>query len=298
MAVPFTKPPLSYSEQVRQLSDRGLKIPDPARAEFYLQHLNYYRLCAYWLPFEEDHSSHRFRNGATFEDVLNLYVFDREFRLLVLDAIERVEVSVRGQWAYRMAHLHGPHAHLDPALAFDPKHFERNRDGLFKEVERSDELFIRHLRERYSEDLPPIWAVCEVMSLGLLSRWYRNLRPKPTRRAIAEVYHVDDVVLGSWLHHLTVVRNICAHHGRLWNREFTVLPKLPFTKPSELPGQFNPGSRRIYNTLVILLYCLNIVAPGHSWRTQLSALIHRCSIPVDAMGFPEDWRSRELWREN
>ncbi len=74
----------------------------------------------YWLPFEADHASHIFQPGTRFSDVLNLYVFDRELRLLVLDAIERVEVSARSQWAYQLAHKHGPRAHLDGALAFKP----------------------------------------------------------------------------------------------------------------------------------------------------------------------------------
>lgn len=196
MKTPFAKPPLTYSDQVQLLVRRGMIIPDPARTEFYLQHLNYYRLGAYWLPFEEDHGSHQFRAGTTFDDVLNLYIFDREMRLLVLDAIERFEVSVRSQWAYCLAHLHGSHAHLDSSLAL-PKWKERNLRQLTEEVERSDEQFIKHLKNNYSDPLPPVWAVCEVMSLGLLSRWYSNLGPKATRRAIADVYRIDEVVLGS-----------------------------------------------------------------------------------------------------
>ena len=101
------------------LQARGMAIADPSEALFYLQHLNYYRLGAYWLPFEADHSTHQFRPGTRFDDVLNLYMFDRELRLLVLDAIERSEVSLRGQWAFHLAHQHGVHAHLDATLASD-----------------------------------------------------------------------------------------------------------------------------------------------------------------------------------
>ena len=114
----FAKPATTHAQQVMLLRQRGMVIDDPAAAAFYLQHLNYYRLGAYWLPFEADHATHSFKPGTKFGDVLNLYVFDRELRLLVLDAIERVEVSVRSQWAYQLAHQHGPHAHLDAVLAF------------------------------------------------------------------------------------------------------------------------------------------------------------------------------------
>ena len=92
---PFSKPATTHAQQVELLRERGMVFDDFGTAEFYLEHLNYYRLSAYWLPFEADHKTHRFQPNTRFERVLNLYVFDRELRLLVLDAIERVEVSVR-----------------------------------------------------------------------------------------------------------------------------------------------------------------------------------------------------------
>jgi abortive infection bacteriophage resistance protein len=293
---PFGKPPTTYAEQVALLQQRGMAIDDPAGTEFYLQHLNYYRLGAYWLPFEADHATHTFRPGTAFGDVLNLYIFDRELRLLVLDAIERVEVSVRGQWAYQLAHRHGPHAHLDPALAFKHHRWQANLDKLTDEVDRSDETFIKHLKATYAEPSPPIWAVCEVMSLGLLSRWYNNLKPMPTRRAIAAAYAMDEKVLESWLHHLSLIRNTCAHHSRLWNREFTITPLLPRNKPEGLAAQCNPGSRKIYNTLVMLNHCMDVIAPQHHWRARLPELIARHAIPVGAMDFPARWEQMAIWQ--
>ncbi len=296
MKRPFTKLATTYAQQVALLQSRGMVIDDPTKAAFYLQHLNYYRLGAYWLPFEADHGSHHFRPDTRFEDVLNLYIFDRELRLLVMDAIERVEVSVRSQWAYQIAHRHSPHAHLDPTLAYKRQHWQSNLDKLTKEVKRADEVFIRHLLDTYAEALPPVWAVCEVMSLGLLSRWFNNLKPMATRRAIAEAYGVDEKVLESWLRHLSLVRNTCAHHSRLWNREFTITPLLPRHKPTGLAIQCHPGSRKLYNTLVILLHCMDSVAPNHHWRARLRDLIATHSIPGSAMGFPAGWERLLIWQ--
>jgi len=294
---PFTKAATTHGQQVALLQQRGMVIDDPTEAEFYLQHLNYYRLGAYWLPFEADHATHSLRPGTRFADVLNLYVFDRELRLLVLDAIERVEVSVRSQWAYQLAHQYGPHAHLDVTLAFNPQHWQTNLDKLRGEVDRSDEAFIKHLRATYAEALPPVWAVCEVMSLGLLSRWYNNLKPMPTRRAIATAYSVDERVLESWLRHLSLVRNTCAHHSRLWNREFTITPLLPRSKPRGLAGQFQAGSRKLYNALVILLHCMDVIAPQHHWRSRLKALMTRYGVAVSAMDFPTHWERLPIWQD-
>jgi abortive infection bacteriophage resistance protein len=296
----FAKQATTCEQQAVLLRERGMEIPDVDAAVHHLRHLNYYRLSAYWLPFEADHATHRFKRGTSFQDVLNLYNFDRELRLMVLNAIERVEVSVRCQWAYQMAHApeHGPHAHLDKALAQNEGEWEELIRKTTKEVKRSKETFIKHLTNKYEECLPPIWAVCEVMSLGLLSRWYANLRPMPTRRAIADTYDVDEKLLASWLHHLSTIRNICAHHSRLWNRAFTFVPTLPRTKPAILASACEARSRKLYNSLAILLYLLDVIAPGHQWRDNFKTLVAKHHVPTDAMGFPQDWQERLLWQES
>lgn len=293
----FTKPALSLEAQLDLLVERGLTIPDRSRALHFLRHINYYRLGAYWLPFEADHDSHCFQCGARFEDVLNLYVFDREFRLLVLDAIERLEVSVRAQWAYYMAHTHGAHCHLAPALFARRDKYQAQREKLEGEVRRSQETFIRHLRETYDEPLPPVWALVEVMTFGQLSQWYGNTRYRQDRNAVAKQYGLDEKVLGSLLHHLSTVRNLCAHHARLWNREFTFMSRLPRKGSAALLDSLRDDrDRRIYNTLTFILYLMNQVSPGHTWAVRLLKLAEKHEIPVREMGFPQDWRDRPLWQ--
>lgn len=295
MTRPFTKPATTYDQQVELLQSRGLEIGDPAKATLYLREINYYRLCAYWLPFEQCHSTHTFRSGARFDDVIRVYFADRRLRLLLLDAIERIEVSVRCHWAYEMAHHHGPHGYLDAGLAKRSDFFQTNMEKLQAEVDRSDEVFIEHLKNTYSEPLPPVWASSEVMSLGLLSSWYDNLKPSTTRVAIASAYQIDESVLSSWLHHLTVVRNICAHHSRLWNRRFVLTPQLPRTKPQGLGVQFIPGSRKIYNTMVLTLHLMDLIAPQSTWRNRLIAHLHSGELDLKAMDFPKDWEACPIW---
>lgn len=297
MARDFAKPAKTFEEQVQLLQSRGMIIDDAQEAKFYLQHLNYYRLCAYWLDFELDHTTHRFKSDTNFKDVLKLYIFDRELRLLVLDAIERIEVSVRSQWAYYLAHRHSPHAHLDSTL-FDSKYWRMNLNDLTKEVKRSKEVFIQHLVNSYNEDLPPVWAVCEVMSLGLLSRWYDSLKPVQTRRVIARVYGINEDVLESWLRHLSVVRNLCAHHSRLWNRQFGITIKSPPRKGNAIAIQLVQGSRNLYNTLVILLYFMDTIAPNHHLRSRLLKLLFEQPESLSAMGFPVDWQQMNIWQDD
>ncbi len=278
----FDKLARSIDEQIALLQERGMEIHDTALAYRHLSHRNYYRLTAYWLPFETDHATHMFKPGTQFEDVLRLYTFDRELRLLMLDAIERVEISFRTQWAYHLAHQHGPHAYLDARLARNQDHWQSNLDSLRVEIERSSEIFVKHYRRTYTvPDLPPVWVACEVMSLGTLSRWFANLKPTKTRAAIARTYKLDHGVLATFIHHLTHVRNVCAHHSRLWNRRFTITMKLPQTKPEGLAANFHLGAdRRLYNTLVMMLWILDCVDSSQEWKTALLELVRSHNIDV------------------
>jgi abortive infection bacteriophage resistance protein len=302
VTIPFAKPATTYSQQVILLQSRGMTFADPAGAEFFLEQISYYRLAAYWLPFEADHSTHQFQSGTTFEQVLAAYMADRELRLLFLDAIERIEVSVRSHWAYQMAHCHGPHAHLEMGLASDQSIWLKNLSRLTAEIDRSNEKFIKHMKTTYQELVPPVWAACEVMSLGLLSNWYGNLKPIATRRAIADAFHVDDDVLASWLQHLSIIRNLCAHHSRLWNRGLVVTPKVPLSKPARLRGQFvidtHDGihnERKLYNTALLTLHLMDVVAPNSGWRGKLRGLLTRGDLDPSQMGFPANWQSRQIW---
>lgn len=298
----YAKPALTVDDQIALLVRRGMEVPDRGRAGHYLRHISYYRLRAYWLPFEVEakvDGDHVFAPGTSFDDALELYVFDRRLRLLVIDAIERVEVSLRAAWAHHLALKYGSHGYLDPKL-YDAERFERALKSLREEIDRSRDTFIVHYRMKYNEpELPPVWMVAELMSLGQLSKWFGNLKPRADRRAIAKPYGVDERVLSSFVHHLTHVRNICAHHGRLWNRQFTVTTKMP-RAPVNLVQALNPegkAQRRLYNTLVLIAWFMGIVAPDSEWKRHVMTLIDDCQrARTSDMGFPANWRDLAMWK--
>lgn len=297
--VPYAKPALDLNQQVQQLRARGMVIADELLAKHYLSHINYYRLAAYWLPFEVDHDTHQLPPSITFEQVLDRYVFDRELRLLLIDAIERIEVAVRTQYAYQLGHAHGAHVLLNASL-FQPKRgrwsYSTNRQQLEQDVINSKETFIQHLRGKYSEALPPVWAAVEIMTLGQLSKWYANLKHRADRNRVARAFDMDETNLASFLHHLAVVRNLCAHHSRVWNRELAFTFKLPKHRPATVLGSLNVASpKKLYNTLVILGYLLDSVSPGHHWKSRLQQLIQAHRIPTDQMGFPAHWQGQPFW---
>ena len=297
----FAKPSVSIADQIALLRGRGMIIADTGKAEHYLRHASYYRLRAYWLTFEQadpPEGQHLFKEGTTLDQVLDLYIFDRKLRLLVMDAIERIEVSLRGGWAHHLAMQYGPHGYLDAALYARADYHEKALTSLVDELDRSKDTFIVHYREKYGDpEQPPVWMTAEVISLGQLSKWMGNLNARSDRQAIARAYRLDERVLVSVAHHLTYVRNICAHHGRLWNKRFTVAMILP-KNPPDLSIAFNTAAERnLYNTLVMLGYLLGVIAPGTNWRTELRELVASCQhADLAAIGFPPNWTNLAFWQ--
>lgn len=293
----YTKPALTFEAQAQRLASRGLIISDLDSAVRFLTHVNYYRFAGYILPFESDHASHQIRPGTCFEHVVQLYQFDRELRLLLLDAIEKIEVSVRTQWAYHFAHAVSPHAYLDARNVTSQRQMARQLTILAATIEESKEAFVVHHRTKYqAPDFPPIWVASELVSLGQLSQWYTLMKPG-MRQKVARSYRIDQQVLQSVLHHLTHVRNICAHHARLWNREFVITSNLPKKGVPELIAAIDDkNSRKIYKTLCLVVHLLSCIDLEKSWRNRVIALISRYVPDVDAMGFPANWLDRQLWR--
>ncbi|WP_068084877.1 Abi family protein [Polycladidibacter stylochi] len=297
----YVKPALTRDKQIELLERRGMDCSNRALVEHSLKHISYYRLRAYWMPYEVpavDEGDHAFREATKFEDVLALYEFDRHLRLLLIDAIERIEVSFRTSWSQTMALRHGPHGYLQTNL-HDQRQHSYLLDILQEEISRSKDTFIKHYTSKYTEPVdPPIWMVSELLSLGQLSKWYKALKPRADQKAIAKPYGLDDRVLGSFLHHLTHIRNICAHHGRLWNRQFTVTLRLPKT-PTDLSINFNQdkyAQRRVYNTLVLVNRLMCIISPNSEWKQHLVSLIEDTpQVKPHVMGFPENWRNLMIW---
>lgn len=295
----FNKPSKSIPDQIALLQERGMVIKDVRQATWALSNISYYRLRAYWLYYEADAQSgdHVFKDGTTLEAVLALYEFDRHLRLLLMDALERIEVAARGAWAYQMAIIYGPHGYLNAALYPRADRFETNLEQLQSEYDRSHDVFVDHYKRTYGDPpLPPVWMAAEFISFGLLSKFFSALGGRADRKAIARRIGFDDRVFESFMHHLATVRNICAHHSRLWNRRFTVT--FPIVQnPPELSDTIAPeADRKLYNTLSMLLHSMSIVAPESDWPTRLTDLIAKNPTgDFAAMGFPADWWERPLW---
>lgn len=304
----YDKPPLTIAAQCALLRERGLGCQDQGRMEHYLRHVGYYRLSAYCLPFEvpdptgNGARSHRFQAGTTFDDVLALYIFDRKFRLLHMEAFERIEVAFRSQWSNAMALRHGSHPHMNPAHFASPWDHLKGLTKVAGDLQRSSETFVEHYRTRYTEPfLPPIWAIVETLSFGALSQWFKTTTDNGVKADVAKAFGMPTVqILEGVMHALTHVRNVCAHHGRLWNRRFVLqLPKIKRLEgrmmTGDIQGQQQPD-RRIYNYLIVMDVLMSSINPRSSWRRRLCDHLHGATAGQRAaMGFPEDWLQRQPW---
>ena len=171
----YTKPSLTYSQQVELLKSRGLIVKDHVAAERCLKQVSYYRLSAYCLPFEV--TRHQFKPHVTFEQIARLYEFDRRLRFLIDEALEILEITVRALTSHAMAQKYGPFFH-EQAL-----NFYQNFDHatwitkVHEEAARSKEIFIEHYKSKY-EGFPalPIWVAVEIMSFSSISLLIYNLK--------------------------------------------------------------------------------------------------------------------------
>lgn len=292
----YAKPYLSYEEQAGKLVDMGMGgSPDVILER--LKQVGYYRLSGYWHNCRKL-DGEGFRDETTIDAVWEDYVFDRQFRLVVLDAIERVEIYTRARLSYKLARDTGAFGYETPEglPRLNERDYKRFIEKCRAKHKSSREPFEVHFRGKYGDvhDIPPYWILVNTMDFGQMLTLYRGASVG-VRSEIAVELGVTTRVFESWLVSLNVVRNICAHHGRLWNKELGVKPVIPkhdvrWHEPCEIQPY------RMFSILTILNYLLDYVAPTTSWRSRLLALLcGRTDEKLRHMGFSEGWRCCPFW---
>lgn len=309
----FSKPFLTLEEQADLLISRGMQ-GDRAQLLSHLNCVSYFRLSGYWYPFRKtDLVNPRrklddFAPDATVERVWDRYVFDRRLRLLMMDALERIEVDARTRLAYLHAERHGPFGYAnDPATLPGLSVQERTKflDYFREQMTTSREDFVEHFRVRYGSDHNdlPIWVASELMTFGTLFTFFRACKPD-IQKELARRYGVSDSVCLSWLKTLNTVRNICAHHARLWNRVLGVKPMIPnkdvnwrYEIDTAAGKQVLPlPNDRVFSVLTICRHCLKVIAPGNSWTERFKTILaEHHDIPGQGLGMIPDWDKHPLW---
>ncbi len=289
----------SIDDQLALLEERNLVINNKELAKQFLSHIGYYRFSGYCLAFES--SRHEFIEGTTFEAIKNSYLFDVNIRDAVTDSLEVIEFDVRANVAHLFTANTSAFGHLDP------NHFKPNFNhsdwlaSLREEAERSKEKFVVHFQGKYKgfPDLP-FWMATEIASFGSVSKMYAGLKGT-FQKPIASRYNMQPQDFDSAIHHLCYIRNICAHHGRLWDRKWAIQPKLPKGKNWQNP--LVPDRSRLFVTMLminrIIKRCKGIDKFAIEWRRRISDLIKEppaLANSMKKMGLPEHWYQHPYWR--
>lgn len=314
----YTKRPLTLQEQVHKLEGIGLRIEDEQLAERYLSNISYYRLRAYTYPFQNNsdiEADHCFiKDDISFSDIIDLYCFDRRLRTIMFNAIEKIEVSVRAKLAQEYSITTGNSiCYCDESLFSQSTctdregnpttRFEQLMKDIKGEINRSNEDFIKHYKQKYDNPpLPPSWMTLEVLSLGTLSKLYSLLKKTETKKRIAQCYGLNDIkTFENWLHSIAVWRNCCAHHSRIWNRRSIVnirLPRntrFPFIKPESI-SDLHPN--KIFTVLCCIKYISNIISPNSDLKRKILSIIGDGGnlLNLEEMGFIKDWKLQPVWK--
>lgn len=323
----YTKPWLSLEQQVDHLASRGIDVGDRDRAIALLRAVGYYRLTGYLYPFRNSEQyvdgegrTHTrvfdsYAPGTTLHHAESIINFDRRLRLLVMDGVERIEVAVRMQIGYVLGRI-SPFAHEDPACFIDtftdestdpetgapiPGAHTKWLQRVNERRDNSDEQFVKHFREKY-DDRMPVWALTELLELGQLSRLYSGLNQQEAEEVARAFGAPTKKIMRSWLASLNYVRNVAAHHARLFNRKLQNAPKRPKTGQVPLLDHLQDAPKDgfgTYNALAVIAYLLHSIEVDTEWRQRLAALLH--SFPTShvlssrSIGAPQSWESLELW---
>lgn len=327
--VEYTKPWMSIKQQIAQLQGRGLIVDDESAAEQLLEEVGYYRLTGYLYPSRESEKfiddrgrqSTRilssYRKDTRLEHAAALIAFDRALRLLVLEAVERIEVSLRTQVGYILGQT-SAFAHLDQRCftpAFTAPSIDtgagvmtsKHAEWISRVDERrasSKEAFVEHFRRKY-DDRMPIWALTEILELGHLAKLYRGLQNDLATRIALHYSVPSKTVLASWIASTNYVRNVAAHQARLFNRKLVDAPTRPKNNAIPVLAHLREDTAPkqdfgLYNSLAVIAYLLRSIGGYADWTRRLKELVATFpSVPhvrIDSMGFPDGWAQQGLWK--
>ncbi len=294
------KPPITVAEQINLLKSRGMLFKDEAQAAQLLKNVSYYRLKGYWWDVQ-DKTTHIFNSNTYFEDIANRYSFDRELRLILFDAIEYIEIALRTKMIYHLSISYGSLWYLNEDLMTDNAIHQRLLEDLNKEFDRSQEIFIKDHKYRYPNDKADVWKMLEVASMGTLSKLYKNLQHQlPEKAIIAKEMGLNlHRELSSWLEAISYIRNIIAHHSRLWSRSMVKIPMEQLNNPMGawfaqrlMPAQL----KKPFLIISTMVYLCGFIDANNTIKNRLLDLLSKnAHLPIYKLGFFNNWEEQPIW---
>ncbi len=278
------QPSLTVDEQIANLKAIGLIIDDENYARQILNDISYFRLIkAYGLGLKAKNSD--FDGNVTFEQIVELYLFNASFRQHLFMMIERIEVNLRCRITNHFCNTYGIFGYEQPSNFNDAIYHKEFLDDVENEIARNSKVpFVKNYKNNYIGGKIPFYALVELFSFGTLSKFYKNMKPQD-KKVVSQIYGVGYTYLESWIEHIAFVRNICAHYGRLYNVNLAKTPKL-YKQYTEK----DISSVRVFATLL----CVKHLIPNDRHWTEFVDRIELLfekypHVNIKLMGFPDDW---------
>ncbi|MBS6520169.1 MAG: Abi family protein [Clostridiales bacterium] len=279
------QPPMTVDEQVKNLKEIGLIVSDEEYAKKILNDISYFRLIkAYSLNLKPKNG--RYSKETTFEQIVDLYLFNAKLRQLIFPEIEKIEINVRCRIANYFAGQYGVLGYLDANNFVKEEYHQTFLSDIKEEISRNSKApFVQNFRHNYEGGQLPIYALVEVFSFGTLSKFYKNMK-NPDKKAVAQTFGVGYTYVESWLESISYVRNICAHYGRIYNAKFSKTPIL--YKEYTQAGIKN---NRMYSVLLCMKHLLKNDKHWNIFVDAIENLIEEYeSVDIRTMGFPDNWK--------
>jgi abortive infection bacteriophage resistance protein len=295
----YNKQPTDITTQLAMLKHRGLIVSDEDMAIKQLASISYFRLASYWKLYETDTATHQFINGTRLEDVVSLYNFDKELRTIIFTAIQDIEVALRTRIIHFFSLEHGAFWFMDATKFNNLSIFNACLENIQNELSRSREEFLQEHFARYdSPSMPPVWKTLEVVSFGNLSKLYANMKDNDVKKKVAKSMGLPKYeYMESWMRSITVLRNCCAHHGRVWNRRYPTMPQMPARLPLAWADTSRVRPMKLYAQLCAILYLEQSIVPNSNIKDKLLKLLADYpQVSVRRMGFPNGWENEPLWQ--
>lgn len=303
---PYAKTPKTNEEIADILEVRGLAF-DRGELLAFLSRVGYYRLKGYLVPFRKPQDV-CFQDKTEFATVRAIYEFDASLRSMLSEGLATVEVAVRALLIrYHLEVNPDPFAYTTAAglPGLKPKAYAELMKHIGDAVAKAKmEPFMKHLAVEHGiTSNPPLWTMMEVVPFGSLVCYFQGL-PDPAKQKVANTFYVTPSVLVGFLNALRRMRNVCAHHARLWNRKTGSMVSRKIGQREELKpldeafiAYGDPAIDSVFVLMSVVRYLVSVIHPNSAWlaksRTQVEAAT---PFVLRGMGFPVDWQELALWK--
>ena len=280
------QPSMTIDEQVENLKSIGLIVEDEDYAKKILNDISYFRLIkAYSLNLKTKNGN--YGDKVTFEQIVELYLFNANFRQIIFPQIEKIEINVRCRIANYFAEQYGVLGYLEADNFVNPEYHQTFLEDIEEEIRRNAKApFVKNFHENYEGGNLPIYALVEVFSFGTLSKFYKNMK-NPDKKAVAKSFGIGYTYFESWLESISYVRNICAHYGRLYNAKLSKTPIL-----YKEYSQSGIGNNRIFGVLLCVKHLLKSDSHWKLFVQDVESLFDKYEqVDIKTMGFSENWKA-------